>query len=169
MKKTKTVFRGRLLTLITDKRRLPNGHTLRLEIIKHPGAALIVPFLGKNKIILLKQYRPVVNSYIYELPAGTLNDGETPLACAKREVIEETGYSGRKFTKVRTIYPAPGYTTEKITIYKAEGLKKENVSPEKDEIIRGFVFSKTAVKKLLRTGRIVDAKTICALALCGWT
>ena len=94
----KTVFKGRLINLVVKKVRLPNGYLATLETIKHPGAALIVPFAGKDKVILLKQYRPVINSYIYELPAGTLDKGEKPLECAKREIIEETGFSAKKFT-----------------------------------------------------------------------
>lgn len=168
MKNTKFIFKGKLLTFFTDKRTLPNGYRARLEIVKHPGAALVVPFLSKNKIIMLKQYRPVINSYIYELPAGTLGKKEAPLECAKREIIEETGYSTKKISKLGYIYPAPGYTTEKIIIYKAEGLRKENVRCEEDEVIESFPLTKIQVKRLFKKGRIVDAKTICALSLCGW-
>lgn len=164
----KNIFKGKLLTLQTEVRRLPNGYKAYLEVVRHPGAALIVPFLRKNKIILLRQYRPIIGSYIYELPAGTLNKDERPLACAKREIIEETGYTAGKFTKLGDIYPAPGYTTEKISIYKAERLKKLDVSPEPDEVIQGFVFTRKRVKQLFNKGKIVDAKTICALTLCCW-
>lgn len=166
--KTKTVYKGRLLHLLIGTKTLPNGYKARFEIIKHPGAALIVPFLTKDRIILLRQMRPVIGSYIYELPAGTLDKGESSVSCARREIIEETGYSARRFTKLGSIYPVPGYSTEKITIFKAEGLKKKKIVPEKDEIIKNFIFNKKKIHKLFKSGRIVDAKTICALTMCDW-
>ncbi len=168
MKKMKQVFKGRLLTVFVKKERLPNGYVATFEMIRHPGAALIVPFLSKDKIIMLRQLRPVIGSYIYELPAGTLDKGEAPLACARREIIEETGYGAKKFTFLGKIYPVPGYSTEKIFIYKAEGLSKEERIAEKDEVIESRIFNKTEIKRLFKQGKIVDAKTITALAFCGW-
>jgi ADP-ribose pyrophosphatase len=166
--KTNLIFKGRLLNLRTQKRRLPNGYIVNLEIIRHPGAVLIVPFLSKDKMIILRQYRPVVNMYVYELPAGTLNKGEGHILCAKREIIEETGYSAARLSKLGVIYPAPGYSTEKIIIYRAEGLKRQRVDPEMDEIISTRIITKKEAVRLFKSGKIVDAKTICALALCGW-
>lgn len=166
--RTKTVYKGRLLHFMVGNKTLPNGYRARFEIIKHPGAALIVPFLTKNRVILLRQLRPVIDSYIYELPAGTLDRNESPLSCAKREIIEETGYSAERFTKLGEIYPVPGYSTEKITIFKAEGLNKEESLPEQDEVIEHFIFGRNKIKELFRSGRIIDAKTICAFTLCGW-
>jgi len=166
--KTKTVYKGRLLHLAIGKKLLPNGYLARFEVIEHPGAALIVPFLTKDKIILLKQLRPVINSYIYELPAGTLDKNELPLSCARREIIEETGYAAKKITKVGEIYPVPGYSTEKITIFKAETLTKRRRVPEQDEVIEMFEVNKKDIKKLFKSGKIIDAKTICALTLCDW-
>lgn len=164
----KTVFKGRLLDLIVRKARLPNGYLATLETIKHRGAALIVPFLAKDRIILLKQYRPVIDSYIYELPAGTLDKKESPLRCARREIVEETGYSAKKFTYLGKIFPVPGYSTECIHIYRAEDLRKEEHKAEADEVIRSVVFTKSRVKKLFKSGKLVDAKTIAAFAMCGW-
>lgn len=166
--KVKTIYKGRLLHLMAGEGTLPNGYRAQFEIIKHPGAALVAPFLAKNKVILLRQLRPVVNSYIYELPAGTLDKNESPLSCAKREIIEETGYSAKKFKKLGEIYPVPGYSTEKIVIFKAEGLQRKGRIPERDEVIEIFIFNKNEIKKLFRSGKIVDAKTICAFTLCGW-
>lgn len=164
----KTVFKGKLLKVYVKKERLPNGYLATFEMIKHPGASLIVPFLDKNTVILLRQLRPVIGSYIYELPAGTLDKGETPLACARREIIEETGYSAKRLTFLGSIYPVPGYSTEKIFIYKAEGLKMAVRIPEEDEVIEHKPFTRNQVRKLFKQGKIVDAKTICGLALCGF-
>jgi ADP-ribose pyrophosphatase len=162
------VFSGKLLRLYVKKVRLPHGHVATFEIIKHPGAALIVPFLSADKVIMLRQLRPVINSYIYELPAGTLGKNEPPLACARREMIEETGYSAGSLKFLGAIYPVPGYSTEKIFIYKAGALKKRECAAEADEVIRTGVFTKAEIKRLFKSGRVVDAKTIAAFAMCGW-
>jgi len=168
MGKIKRVFDGKLLKVFVKKERLPNGFVATFEIVKHPGAALMIPFLKKNKIIMLRQLRPVIGSYIYELPAGTLGVNERPLACARREIIEETGYAASRFTFLGSIYPVPGYSTERIYIYRAEGLKAVERAAEEDEVIEPLVFTRMQVKRLFRHGKIVDAKTICALAMCGW-
>jgi len=164
----KTIFKGKLLKVFVKKVRLPNGYVATFEMIKHPGASLIVPFLTKDKVVMLRQLRPVIKSYIYELPAGTLGRGESPLSCARRETIEETGYSAKKFTLLGKIYPVPGYSTEKIFVYKAESLKISPRILEKDEVIKPYLFTRRDIKNLFRKGRIVDAKTIAALAFCGW-
>jgi ADP-ribose pyrophosphatase len=168
MKKNRVVFKGKLLNLSVRHERLPNGYLAHLEVITHPGAALIVPLASKDKVILLRQYRPVINSYIYELPAGTLDKGERPLACAKREIIEETGYSAKKMKLLGHIFPVPGYSTEKIYVFEARGLVKTERTLEEDEVIETLVLSKREIKKLFSSGRIVDAKTIAALAMTGW-
>ncbi len=168
MKTGRTIFKGALLHLMTKDVALPNGHRVRFELIKHPGAALIVPFYAPGRILLLRQLRPVIGFYIYELPAGTLGKGESPLECARREVVEETGYSAKRFTRLGVIYPVPGYSTEKITIFKAEGLRKRETAAQKDEVIEARLVTRGAVKRLFTRGEIVDAKSICALAMCGW-
>jgi len=164
----KKIFSGKLLKLYIKKERLPNGYVATFEMIKHPGAALIVPFLSKDKVIMLRQLRPVIDSYIYELPAGTLDVNESPLSCARREIVEETGYSARKFTLIGSIVPVPGYSTEKILIFKAEGLEKKPRVTEKDEVIKLKVYNKNEINELFKNGKIIDAKTICAFAYCGW-
>jgi ADP-ribose pyrophosphatase len=166
--KNKREFKGRLIDLFVKKVRLPNGYVVTLETIKHPGAALIVPFLAKDKVILLRQYRPVIDSYIYELPAGTVDSKEKPVQCARREIVEETGYSAKKLTYLGKIFPVPGYSTERIFIYKAEFLRKEEHKREKDEVIKSYVFTRPGIRKLFKSGRITDAKTIAAFAICGW-
>ena len=164
----KKIFKGKLLQLSQRKQRLPNNYLVTLEVITHPGAVLIVPILSKDKLILIKQYRPVIDSYIWEFPAGTLAKNERPLTCAKRELIEEIGYTGAHWKRVGSIYPAPGYTNEKIIIYSASGLKKKTANVQSDEIIESEICTKLKIKKLVRAGEIVDAKTLSALTLCGF-
>ncbi|MEE8360182.1 MAG: NUDIX hydrolase [Candidatus Omnitrophota bacterium] len=161
----KKIFGGKLINLYFEKRRLPNSYVASLEIVRHPGAVLIVPFIKRDEIVLIKQYRPVINSYIWELPAGTLHKNENPLSCAKRELVEEIGYVTKRWKRLGYIYPAPGYTTEKILIFEARGLRKVERKIEKDEIISPEIFSKREIIRLLRSGKIVDAKTISALSL----
>jgi len=163
----KSVFKGKLLKVFVKKVRLPNGYLATFEIIKHPGAALVVPFLSKDKLIMLRQLRPVVGRYIYELPAGTIDKDESPLECAKREIVEETGYSAGSMKRLGAILPVPGYSTEKIIVYKAEKLCPCHRHAEKDEIIELKVFTRSDIRRLFKSGRIIDAKTIAALAFCG--
>ena len=161
-------FRGKAIALTKQRRRLPNGRLANIEIIEHPGAVLIVPFLSKNEIVFLHQYRPVIKSYLYELPAGTLNKNETPWACAHRELVEETGYRAKRLTRVGRIYPVPGYSTELITVFKAEHLIPDSAQKDFEEIILTKVFKKSEIKKLFNQGKIIDAKTICGFVFCGW-
>jgi len=168
MKKRSNIFRGRILNVSIKKVRLPNGYLAHIDVIKHPGAVLIVPFLSKNKVIILKQFRPVIDSYIYELPAGTLEKNEIPAVCVRREMIEETGYKAKKITKLGFIVPVPGYSTEKIFIYKAEKLCKTERLHQKDEVIEILIMDKKKIRHLFKTGKIIDAKTISAFCMCGW-
>jgi ADP-ribose pyrophosphatase len=168
MLKKQRVFKGKLLSVSVKRQRLPNGFMACLEVVDHIGAALIIPFISRDKILLLRQFRPVINGYLYELPAGTLNKKESVISCARREIVEETGYSAKKFTLLGEIYPVPGYSTEKIAIFKAERLFRKKVAAEKDEVIQVKVFKRSQIKKLFKKKKLKDAKTICALAMVGW-
>jgi ADP-ribose pyrophosphatase len=165
MPAAQTVFSGKLLRVVRCPVRLPNGYKITLELIKHPGAVLIVPILNDGSIVFIRQYRPAIASYIWELPAGTLKAGEKPAVCAQRELIEETGYRAGSLKKLGFIYPAPGYTTEKILIFSATKLLKVPAQQEADEVITVVPKTPAQVRNLLKIGKIVDAKTICALAL----
>jgi ADP-ribose pyrophosphatase len=168
VKSGRSVFKGKiLLDVRVGKLTLPNGNAVTIESIKHPGAACIVPFLSKYKIIMIRQYRPVVDEYIWEIPAGTLKKGERPLQCAKRELVEETGYSAGRIRLAGFIYTTPGFTNEGIYIYRAESLKKEDIAPEDDEVLSAKALSITEIRKMFKSRRIIDAKTIAGLAMCG--
>ncbi len=136
-------------------------------MIDYPQAALILPFLDKERIVLLKQFRVVLGKTLYELPAGTAAKGETPLACARRELPEETGYAAKKFKKLGFIYPVPGYSNEVIHIFKAEGLYPFSLAKDEDEILKPVVLSIAQVRQIFQQGRLPDGKTICALAFAG--
>lgn len=161
----KTVFRGRVIKVYSVTRTLPNGIKTTVDVVEHPGAVLILPFLGQDRIILLRQYRPSIKKYLWELPAGTLKPKESPVRCAKRELVEETGYQAQRILKLGKIYPVPGYSTEVITLFQAEKLSRQYAAKDKDEVIEARSVSIKDVKKMFNAGRIMDAKTICALAL----
>ena len=148
--------------------KLPNGRTVSITYINHPGAVIIAPFLNKNTVVMMRQFRPALNKYIYELPAGTLDPHEKIATCARRELLEETGLLTKKLTKIGSIYPVPGYSTEVIHIYKAEQLTLTQAQPEDYEVIEIMPMTKLQIKQLLVQGKLMDAKSICTLALCRW-
>lgn len=148
--------------------KLPNGRTTKISFINHPGAVIVVPLVDKDKVIFIRQYRPTLKKYIYELPAGTLDPNESVAVCARRELIEETGFTTTKLTKLGQIYPVPGYSTEIIHIFKAEGLVAGEAQPEEYEVIENIPMTKVQVRRLFKQGKLQDAKSICALSFCGW-
>ncbi len=162
----KSMYKGKFLKIYSEDMVLPNKNRMKVEYVKHPGAVCAVPFLDKDKIILIRQFRPVIKRYIWELPAGTLNKNETIKSSAQRELIEEIGYRARVLKEVGWVYTTPGFTTEKIHIFIARNLIKEKTKHEKDEVITSRVFSRKEIRELFRKNKIVDAKTICALKLC---
>jgi ADP-ribose pyrophosphatase len=148
--------------------KLPNGRTVRISFMDHPGAVLIVPFLNKKTVVMMRQFRPALKRYIYELPAGTLDPKESAATCARRELLEETGYKAAKLAKVAAIYPVPGYSNEVIHIFKAEQLTFFQAQPEDYEVIKIIPMARGQVQKLWQSRKLMDAKSICALAFCGW-
>ncbi|MDZ4241607.1 MAG: NUDIX hydrolase [Candidatus Omnitrophota bacterium] len=153
---------------MTKEQFLPNGRWMPLDMIDHPGAVCIVPFARRDQVLLIRQYRPVIKKYLYEFPAGTLEAGESPASCARRELIEETGFAARAIRRIGMIYPLPAYSNEIIVIYRAERLFPCQGVQDPDEIIRVHPATRADVRRLLARGLIRDAKTISALGFCGW-
>ncbi|MCK5450156.1 MAG: NUDIX hydrolase [Candidatus Omnitrophica bacterium] len=163
-KKRKKVYNGKLLKVFEDKKVLPDGRVAKFEEVKHPGAALVIPFIG-NKIVFLRQYRGVIGEYLWEFPAGKLDPKETPYACAKRELKEETGYEAKKIKRLGKIYTTPGFCDEVIYIYRAEcGLNLSETNLDEDEFIEVKLFSLKQIRELFKNGKIIDSKSIAALA-----
>ena len=162
----KQIFKGKRINVYTSIRTLPNKQKAYLEEVDHPGASLVVPFI-KDKIVFIRQYRGVIGKYIWELPAGVLDEGETPYLCAKREVTEETGYVIKNLKKIGYIYTTPGFSNEKIHIFKALCTSKQKTQMDPDEIIKTKLLSKKEVVNLFKSGKISDAKTIAALSFAG--
>ncbi len=143
--------------------KLPNGKILKKKYVKHPGSVIIIPKIN-DKIILLKQYRYTLRKFIYELPAGTINEDETPEDCAKRELVEETGFSAGTVKKIFEMYIAPGYSNEITHVFLAENLRY--VGEEKrdeDEIIELVYLTYDKIIDLIKRNLIRDSKTIASL------
>ena len=160
-------FKKKNVFLVSRKMVLPTGMKITKDLVIHPGAALIVPFLSKDKVVILRQYRSTFGQYLYEFPAGTLEPNEKPSACARREIMEEAGYRAGKLTKVGLIYPVPGYSDEIIYIFKAENLRPQKEQGDADEVIEPIIVSRLGLQKLFKAGKIIDAKTIAGMAFCG--
>jgi ADP-ribose pyrophosphatase len=163
---SKVVFRGPVFSVVSQQVEEPDGVRVRRDLVQHPGSIVIlaVDDSGKiPKVLLERQYRHAAGTRLWELPAGSLDPGERPLPAAKRELLEETGYSASKWTKVLYFYVSPGFLTESMQVFLATGLKKGKAQPEEDERIAVRFFPlKQAVRMAMR-GKIIDAKTIAPL------
>ena len=157
---TKTIHKGTFLTLNSDKVLLPNGNTITREWIKHPGAVCCVPILPNWRIVLIRQYRYAVKEEMIEIPAGKLDQNETPEKCALRELEEETGYKANKLTLLANIHPAVGFTDEKMWLYLAEDLIKTKQSLDADEFLEPIPTKLDDAVKMVWNGQITDVKTI---------
>ncbi|MGA8857015.1 MAG: NUDIX hydrolase [Candidatus Bathyarchaeia archaeon] len=142
---------------------LGTGKTTKREIIEHRGAAAIVPVTRDRDVILVRQYRYAITTNLLEIPAGTMEPGETPEQCASRELEEETGYRCKEIEKILEFFPVPGYSTEKIHVYLAKGLITSKMHTEDDEKIELEIMPFHRALEKVRSGEIQDAKSICAL------
>jgi len=161
MRKTK-IFDGKILGLSVYEGKI-EGRVVKREMIEHRGAAAMLAFDEENKVILVKQHR-FPHGYVLEIPAGTLEKKEEPIKCAFRELEEETGYRARKMTPLITYYPSIGYNTEEIHCFVASGLKKiADLKLDEDEILSVVKIDLKKLLKMIKTGKIQDSKTICAV------
>jgi ADP-ribose pyrophosphatase len=158
------IYRGRIVHLTVEDVHLPNGHRLELEIVRHLGAAAVVPLDHDGGVTLLRQYRHAVGDYLWEVPAGTLDAGETPDACAARELREEAGMTAERLEPVGSIVTCPGFCDEVIHLFVATGLGRVPHARGADEVIasvRTLPLAETVA--MIGRGEIRDAKTIAAL------
>jgi len=154
------IYEGHFLDVRKDVVKLPNGKTANREWINHPGAVLILPILPDGMIGMIRQYRYAVQDEFIELPAGKLDSGEEPLACAARELQEEIGYKAGRLTYLAQIHPAIGFVNEVMSIYLAENLEKTESNPDTDEFIQLFPSTLEDALEMVWNGTITDAKTI---------
>jgi ADP-ribose pyrophosphatase len=137
----------------------PDGFEIKRAIVQHSGSAVMMPVDDRKRILLVRQYRLPAGRYLWELPAGRLDKGETALQAARRELIEETGYRAKSWKKIAEFYPSPGFLAEKMTIYLATSLTEGEKTPMEDERIETRWFSAPEVDRLIAAGKILDAKT----------
>ena len=162
------VYSGRVISLDVDRVRFPDGTIGELEIIRHPGASAIVPFLSDPagddpQVLLLKQYRYAAGGTLYEIPAGRLEPGESPEACARRELLEETGCTAESMVPLTSMFTTPGFTDERIHLFLASGLARGESRREADEFIEIETVSLSAALEMVERGEIQDAKTALGL------
>src|SRR5580700_4036321 len=144
-----------------------SGFRIRRSVVRHRGSAVMMPVDARNRVLLVRQYRLPAGQYLWELPAGKVDEGETVLRTAKRELIEETGLRAKQWKKLVTFYPSPGYVEEKMTIYLATELTQGESHPMEDERIEARWFTKKELRAEIKSNRIVDAKTM--IGFLHWT
>jgi ADP-ribose pyrophosphatase len=162
------LYSGRVINLDRDTVRYPNGSTGQLEMIRHPGASAVVPFLDEPRgadprIYIIRQFRHAADGPVWEIPAGRLDPGETPATCAQRELEEEIGMTADVLARVITIYTTPGFTDERIHLYMAHELRTGVHRREPDEFMEVQTRRWSEVMSMARTGEIQDGKTLAAL------
>lgn len=162
------VYDGRVIDLDRDTVRFPDGSTGVLEMVRHPGASAVVPFLDAAdshdpRIVLIRQFRHAADGYVWEIPAGRLDPGEAPEECAARELEEETGLSARRIERLLTIYTTPGFTDERIHLFAAHELTEGSHHREADEFVEVHRLRRSEIEGMIRAGEIVDGKTLTAL------
>jgi ADP-ribose pyrophosphatase len=167
---TERLYSGRVVNLDRDTVRFPDGSAGQLEMLRHPGASAVVPFLddpraSDPRVLLIRQFRHAADGFIWEVPAGRLDAGESPEACARRELEEETGRRARSVERLTTIYTTPGFTDERIHLFLAHGLEAGSERREADEFMELHELAWSAVMELVRTGAVQDGRTLTSLLL----
>jgi ADP-ribose pyrophosphatase len=160
---TKVVFDGKLLKVRSDTVRLPDGGTAGREWIEHPGAVAVLAVTDAGELVMERQFRYPLGRDMIEVPAGKIDPGEDPLATAKRELAEETGYSASEWSHVATIHLAIGYSNEHIEIYLAKGLKQDRAKLDDEEFLEVFTLPLADALAWVREGKITDSKTVSSL------
>jgi len=157
------VYEGRLLHVHRDEVQLPDGKTSVREYIRHPGAVVVLPLTDSGELILERQHRYPLGRDFIEVPAGKIDPGEETLACARRELLEETGYTARDWQYVTTVYPCIGYADERLVYYLAKGLEYRGHQRDEDEFLEIFTVPFAEAMEMVRKGEICEVKTVIGL------
>ncbi|HEU4995793.1 MAG TPA: NUDIX hydrolase [Gemmatimonadaceae bacterium] len=165
---SRRAYTGRIVNVDIDTVRFPDGSTGELEMVRHPGASAVVPFLSDPggpdpQLLLIKQFRHAADSFIYEIPAGKLDNGEDPRVCAERELREETGCTAERLEHVYTFFTTPGFTDERIHAFMATGLKQGDATHEHDEFMSLETVTLSQALELIKKGELMDAKSALAI------
>jgi ADP-ribose diphosphatase len=163
------IYEGRVLRLEIDRVQLPTGHTVNMEIVRHPGSVVLLPMPSPERIILIRQYRYTIDRWIWELPAGSLNRGEDPVRAAARECEEEIGLVPHSVRRMRSFYPTPGFCDEEMIFFRCTDLQPPRadsiVKRDEDEDLEPKTFTIEEARRLVVEGEIVDLKTAVGLTL----
>jgi len=157
---SKEITKNKIFRVTLDDAVDPDGFEIKRYTVQHRGSAVMMPVDENNRILLVRQYRLPARRYLWELPAGSIDEGETALQTARRELVEETGYRAKRWQKLAEFFPSPGFLAEEMTIYLATGLTAGEATPMEDERIEVRWFTAKQVDDMLRAGKILDAKTI---------
>jgi ADP-ribose pyrophosphatase len=165
------VFDGRVFSVQVETLMLPKGGRLNAEIVRHPGSVVIIPVTPEGRIILVRQYRPAIGRWAWELPAGSLESGENIESAARRECQEEIALVPGRLEKLGSFFPTPGYCDEEMNFYRATELREpasdEPAQPDEDEDIEAKPFGLDEIRRMIDAGEIIDLKTVAGLTLIG--
>jgi ADP-ribose pyrophosphatase len=161
--KSKVLYQGKVFRLQRDTVIEPGGVRADRDIIVHPGSVVVLPIFEDGRVLLIRQYRHSVGEFLWELVAGRKEPNETPTVGARRELLEETGYTARRLRKLMHIIPTPGFVNEWMWIFAAEGLVEGTAQPEEDEKITPKIFTLKQIDRMIANGQLRDAKSICGL------
>lgn len=160
---SETLFHGRVFDVRRDSVREPGGIETTREFVVHNGSVIILPVFDDGRMLLVCQYRHSVGGYLWELVAGRMEAGENPLTGAKRELLEETGYTARTWQKILDVFPTPGFVSERMVVYVARDLHAGVAQPEADERITTRAFFPREIEEWIREGKLRDAKSIAGI------
>jgi ADP-ribose pyrophosphatase len=161
------VYAGKVFNVERDRVTMPNGRTVTIDTVRHSKSVVILPVPEPGKIILIRQFRYPVNKFLWELPAGSVDEGELPEQAARRECHEEIGLVPQTIVRLTALYPTPGYCDEEMVFFRVSSLEKtgEQAHVDEDEDITAQVFELREAREMVRRGEIVDMKTVVALTL----
>ncbi|MDR2812051.1 MAG: NUDIX hydrolase [Endomicrobium sp.] len=159
----KLIYKGKFTEFFCDEVQLPNGNSATREYINHHGAAAVLPFIDKENIVLVKQYRYAIGKVTYEIPAGKIDAGETPIECITRELKEETGYIAKKSEFLLSFYPTASLSNELLHIFSVFDLEEGSFNPDEDEFVDKEIVNFKSALDMIKDGKIKDSKTIISL------
>jgi ADP-ribose pyrophosphatase len=161
------VYDGRVFDVDRDKVRMPNGREVTVDVVRHPKSVVLLPVPEPGHVILIKQYRYAVNAFLWELPAGSVDEGESPEQAAKRECHEEIGQVPGTIVRLGSMYPTPGYCDEEMVFFRLSSLEEppEAAAMDEDEDIEAQTFELPEARDMVRRGVITDMKTVAGLAM----
>jgi ADP-ribose pyrophosphatase len=161
------VYDGKVFDVDRDKVRMPNGRTVTVDVVRHPKSVVLIPVPEPGHVILIRQYRYAVNAFLWELPAGSVDKGESPEQAARRECHEEIGKVPATIVRMATMFPTPGYCDEEMVFFRLSSLEEptEAAALDEDEDIEAKTFELREARDMIRRGEITDMKTVAGLAM----